>query len=57
MQATTVAAKGLAEAPYTIANFSIHLQSRGKTVPNAKSILKSQIEPLAIHTLLWLNET
>lgn len=46
MQATTVAARGLAETPYTIANFSVTLSSKGKTVPAAKKLLKSQIEEL-----------
>ena len=46
MQATTVAARGSADAPYTIANFSVSLSAKGKTVPAAKSRLKSQIEEL-----------
>jgi uncharacterized protein YggE len=46
MQATTVAAKGLAEAPYTVANFSVSLSAKGTTVPTAKARLKSQIEEL-----------
>lgn len=46
MQATTVAAQGVAEAPYTIANFSVSLSSNGKTVPDAKSLLKTRIEGL-----------
>lgn len=46
MQATTVAARGLAEAPYTIANFSLSLSAKAKTVPSAKEKLKTQIEDL-----------
>lgn len=46
MQATTVAARGSAEAPYTIANFSIHLQAKADNVPGAKARLKTQIEDL-----------
>jgi len=46
MTATTVAAYGLAEAPYTIANFSLSLHAKGKTVPVAKERLKEQIEGL-----------
>ncbi len=46
MQATTVAARGSAEAPYTIANFSVSLSAKGTTVPTAKARLKSQIEEL-----------
>lgn len=46
MQATTVAAQGLAEAPYTIANFGVFLSSKGKDVPEAKKLMKSQIETL-----------
>lgn len=46
MQATTVAAQGLAETPYTIANFSVALASKGKTVPAAKAILKKHIDRL-----------
>ncbi len=46
MLATTVAAMGLAEAPYTIANFSMSLNAKGKTVPIAKESLKKQIEKL-----------
>lgn len=46
MQATTVAARGSAEAPYTIANFSISFFSKGNTVPIAKARVKSQIEKL-----------
>jgi uncharacterized protein YggE len=48
MQATTVAARGLAEAPYTIANFSLSLTAKGKTVPAAKEVLKKQIETLNV---------
>lgn len=48
MQATTVAARGLAEAPYTIANFSLSLQAKGTTVPTAKERLKKQIEALNV---------
>lgn len=46
MQATTVAARGLAQAPYTIANFSLSLSAKAKTVPVAKTKLKEQIEGL-----------
>jgi Uncharacterized conserved protein len=46
MEATTVAAAGLAETEYTIANFSVSLSAKGTTVPTAKSRLKSQIEAL-----------
>jgi len=48
MQATTVAARGLAEAPYTIANFSLSLNAKAKTVPSAKEKLKTQIESLNV---------
>jgi uncharacterized protein YggE len=51
MQATTVAAQGLAEAPYTIANFGISLSSKGKNVPEAKRRLKDQIEDLNLALL------
>lgn len=51
MQATTVAAQGLAEAPYTIANFGLSLSSKGKDVPTAKSLLKHQIEALNLALL------
>lgn len=51
MQATTVAAQGLAEAPYTIANFGISLSSKGKNVPDAKRRLKNQIEDLNLALL------
>jgi uncharacterized protein YggE len=51
MQATTVAAQGLAEAPYTIANFGISLSSKGKSVPEAKRRLKAQIEDLNLALL------
>jgi len=51
MQATTVAAQGLAEAPYTIANFGISLSSKGKDVPEAKRLLKFQIENLNLALL------
>jgi uncharacterized protein YggE len=44
--ATTTAARGLAEAPYTIANFSLSLSAKGTTVPTAKERLKKQIEAL-----------
>ncbi len=44
--ATTTAARGLAEAPYTIANFSLSLNAKGTTVPTAKERLKKQIEAL-----------
>lgn len=51
MQATTVAAQGVAEAPYTIANFGLSLSSKGKDVPTAKSLLKYQIEALNLALL------
>lgn len=51
MQATTVAAQGLASAPYTIANFGISLSSKGKDVPAAKKLMKYQIENLNLALL------
>jgi uncharacterized protein YggE len=46
MQATTVAATGSADAPFTIATFSLALSDKGATVPVAKANLKKQIEML-----------
>jgi hypothetical protein len=46
MEATTVAAAGLAETQYTIANFALSLSAKGTSVPTAKSRLKVQIEAL-----------
>jgi uncharacterized protein YggE len=46
MQATTVAARGVAEAPYTIANFALVLYAKGKSVPSAKAKLKNKIDDL-----------
>lgn len=46
MQATTVAARGLAEDKYTVANFHLSLSDKGATVPAAKDKLKKQIESL-----------
>jgi uncharacterized protein YggE len=46
MQATTVSAHGEAEAPYTVAGFSIVLSDVATTVPVAKAKLKKQVETL-----------
>lgn len=46
MQATTVAARGKAEVPYTIANFSISLSAKGSTVPSSKKKLQIQVDDL-----------
>lgn len=46
MQATTVAARGLAEAPYTVAGFSLSLSDKAKTVPSAKAKLKNKVDDL-----------
>lgn len=46
MQATTVAAHGEAEAPYSIATFNLSLSSKGTTVPSAKKKLKNKVEDL-----------
>lgn len=46
MQATTVAARGVAESPYTVAGFSLSLSDKGTTVPSAKSKLKTKVEDL-----------
>lgn len=46
--ATTTAARGLAESPYTVANFSLSLNAKGTTVPVAKERLKKQIEALTV---------
>lgn len=46
-QATTVAAQGEAETEYDLVQFSIGLTSLAKTVPLAKSKLKTQVDALA----------
>src|SRR5258708_3455707 len=46
MQATTVAARGVAESPYTVAGFSLSLSDKGASVPSAKSKLKNKVEDL-----------
>lgn len=46
MQATTVAAKGSAEAPYTVATFSVSLSSKGTTVSLAKANVTKNINTL-----------
>lgn len=46
MQATTVAARGLAESPYTVAGFSLSLSDKGTSVPTAKARLKKKVETL-----------
>ena len=50
MQATTVAARGLAETAYTVAGFNIVLSDKDLTVPAAKAKLKAKVEEL--HTVL-----
>lgn len=46
MQATTVAAQGTAETDYNLATFSVALSAEGQSAPEAKALLKKQVDDL-----------